>query len=348
MTFGARNIDRAPDVFTVKAMDWFDWRLKKWVYEQYDYMVRTNTVVGPGCDSAVVRIKDTTKALAMQTDCNARYVYLNPREGTKIAVAESARNIVCSGGNPLAITNCLNYGNPYDPEIYWTFKESLEGMGEACRFFETPVTGGNVSFYNESPDTTVYPTPVIGMIGLIKDSENIMTSYFKNQDDKIYVLGEDLEEVGGSEYLSVIHNLISGNSPKIDLKIEKKLHNITLELISNKLICSAHDVSDGGIICALAECCVIDKNNPIGAKVSIPIKHREDFSLFSESQSRIIVSVSPVNENGFLRLLKQYDFPFTFLGNTVGNEFIVNEKYKFSTEQLITLYYEAIPSLMNE
>ncbi len=321
---------------------------KKWVYEQYDYMVRTNTVVGPGCDSAVVRIKDTKKAVAMQTDCNARYVYLNPKEGTKIAVAESARNIVCSGGEPLAITNCLNYGNPYDPEIYWTFKESLEGMGEACRYFNTPVTGGNVSFYNESPDTTVYPTPVIGMIGLIKDSDKIMTSYFKNSGDNIYVIGEDFEELGGSEYLSVIHNLVTGNSPKIDLETEKNLHKIILDLISKKIINSAHDVSDGGIICSLAECCIINQNNPIGADVNIPVKGREDFSFFSESQSRIIVSVSPKNDKEFIKLLNQNNFPYRLLGKTDKNDFIINKKYKFSIDELSNLYYDSIPRMMNE
>ncbi len=173
---------------------------KRWAYEQYDSTVRTNTITGPGCDSAVIYIKETNKALAAKTDCNSRYVYLNPKEGAKIAVAESARNIVCSGGVPLAITNCLNFGNPYKPENYWQFKQAVEGMGEACRFFETPVTGGNVSFYNESPDTAVYPTPTIGMVGLIEDLKNITTSYFKNENDLIYLIGEDFEELGGSEY----------------------------------------------------------------------------------------------------------------------------------------------------
>lgn len=320
---------------------------KQWVYKQYDYMVRTNTVVGPGCDSAVVRIKGTNKALSMKTDCNARYVYLNPKEGAKIAVAESARNIVCSGGEPLAITNCLNFGNPYDPEIYWTFKEAIAGMGEACMFFNTPVTGGNVSFYNESPDTTVYPTPVIGMIGLINDINNITTSYFKSVGDHIFVLGEDFEELGGSEYLSVEFDLVVGNSPILNLDIEKKLHSLTLELIQKKLINSAHDISEGGIICALAECCIINDNN-IGATVNIPIKTRADFSLFSESQSRIIVSVSPLNLIHFLNTLKEHNFPFIEIGKTGNNELIVNDIIKISLDELKTIYYKSIPDLMNE
>ncbi|MBK8945322.1 MAG: phosphoribosylformylglycinamidine synthase subunit PurL [Ignavibacteriae bacterium] len=321
---------------------------KKWVYQQYDYMVRTNTVVGPGCDSAVIRIKDTKKAIAMQTDCNGKYVYLNPKNGAKIAVAESARNIVCSGGNPLAITNCLNFGNPYDPEIYWTFKESIDGMGEACRFFDTPVTGGNVSFYNESPETTVYPTPVIGMIGLINDVDKIMTSYFKNSGDKIYVLGEDFEEIGGSEFLSVIHGIVKGNSPNINLESEKNLHKTVLELIDKKIINSAHDVSDGGIISALAECCIINNPKLIGAEVKIPIKNREDFTLFSESQSRIIVSVNPNFENKFLEIVKESKLHFESLGITTEKDFVVNSNINISLEKLVDLYFESIPRLMNE
>ena len=321
---------------------------KKWVYEQYDSMVRTNTVIGPGGDSAVVRIKGTKKAIAMNTDCNGRYVYLNPKEGTKIAVAESARNIVCSGGKPLAVTNCLNFGNPYDPEIYWTFKEAIEGMGEACRFFDTPVTGGNVSFYNESPDTTVYPTPVIGMIGLIENTENIMTSYFKNVNDKIYLIGEDFEEIGGSEYLSLIHNSVKGNSPILNLETEQTLHNILLELIAKKIINSAHDISEGGIICTIAESCIINDDKNIGANVNIPVKTREDFSFFSESQSRVIVSVSEENENEFLETLKSFNFPYNLLGKTGGENFIVNNKYSITLDKLNKLYYESIPDLMNE
>ena len=320
---------------------------KKWVYEQYDTMVRTNTIVGPGCDSAVIYIKDTSKALAMKTDCNSRYVYLNPKVGAKIAVAESARNIICSGGIPLAITNCLNFGNPYKPENYWQFKEAIEGMGEACRFFDTPVTGGNVSFYNESPNAAVYPTPTIGMVGLIEKIENITTSFFNNERDLIYVLGEDNEELGGSEYLKVIHNKVAGNSPKINLEVERKLHNSILGLIEKGLIESAHDISEGGIMCALAECCIINEENPIGAKVNIPIKSREDFSLFSESQSRVIVSIQKNHREKFESFLKGKDQCFTLLGETGGNNFSVNDKIDIHIKRLIDLYYRTIPNIMN-
>jgi len=320
---------------------------KRWVYEQYDSMVRTNTIVGPGCDSAVVYIKDTNKALAMKTDCNSRYVYLNPKEGTKLAVAEAARNIVCSGGVPLAITNCLNFGNPYKPEMYWQFKEAIDGMGEACRFFDTPVTGGNVSFYNESPNTAVYPTPTIGMVGLVENLENITTSFFKSSGDLIYVLGEDFEELGGSEYLKVIHNKVAGDSPKINLDVEKRLHDSLLSLIGKKLINSAHDVSEGGIISALAECCIMDREKLIGAEVNIPIKTREDFTLFSESQSRIIVSIDPKSKEKFENSVKEKGQAFTFLGSTGGDKFIINNKINFELNFLSDIYYNTISRIMN-
>src|SRR3989339_281538 len=315
---------------------------KRWVYQQYDSMVRTNTIVGPGSDSAVIYIKEINKAIAAKTDCNGRYVYLNPKEGTKIAVAESARNVVCSGATPLAITNCLNFGNPYKPEMYWTFKKAIEGMGEACRFFNTPVTGGNVSFYNESPDTSVYPTPVIGMVGLIENLKNITTAEFKNENDLIYVLGEDYEEIGGSEYLKLIHNLVTGEIPKIDLQTEKDLHKLILHLIDNGLINSAHDISDGGIITAIAESCIINQGKALGAKVKIPIKTREDFSFFSESQSRVIVSISEENKDKFEEVASKSFTPYLLLGKVEGTSLNVNDQYDFPINQLIDLYYSAI------
>ena len=191
---------------------------KGWVFEQYDSMVRTNTAVGPGSDAAVLRIRKTDRALAMCTDCNGRYVYLNPRMGAQIAVAEAARNVVCSGGKPLAVTNCLNFGNPYKPEIYYCFAEAVAGMGEACEVFETPVTGGNVSFYNEDPERAVFPTPTIGMVGLIEHVDQITTQYFKHSGDVIILLGETKEELGGSEYLYRIHSQTRGRCRSLTLK----------------------------------------------------------------------------------------------------------------------------------
>lgn len=321
---------------------------KRWVYEQYDSMVRTNTIVGPGSDSAVIYIKENNKALAVKTDCNSRYVYLNPKVGTQIAVAESARNIVCSGGVPLAITNCLNFGNPYKPEMYWQFKEAINGMGEACRFFDTPVTGGNVSFYNESPNVAVYPTPTIGMVGLIENLKNITTSFFKDENDLIFVLGEDFEELGGSEYLKVIHGKVTGDSPNINLTVEKNLHNTLLQLINEGLIKSAHDISEGGIAASLAECCIINKDKLIGAEVTIPVKSREDFSIFSESQSRIIISISEGNRHKVEKILEEKNQPFSFLGKTGGNKLIFNKHFKFELTQLSDIYYNTISRIMNE
>ncbi len=320
---------------------------KKWVYEQYDSMVRTNTILGPGCDAAVILIKDIDKALAVKTDCNGRYVYLNPEEGTKIAVAESARNIVCSGGIPLGITNCLNFGNPYKPEIYWQFEKAIKGMGEACRFFNTPVTGGNVSFYNESPNTVVYPTPTIGMVGLVEDLNDVTTSFFKNEKDLIYVLGEDFEELGGSEYLKVVHGLVKGNSPKINLSLEKKLQDTLTGLIKKRIIKSAHDVSEGGIVSALAECCIINDESKIGAEVNIPVKTRDDFSFFSESQSRVIVSIEEKNKKEFENYLKEKKQYFVLLGKTGKNSLKINGKIEIDVDVLSDLYFNTISRIMN-
>jgi len=319
---------------------------KRWVYEQYDSMVRTNTIVGPGCDSAVIYIKGTNKAIATKTDCNGRYVYLNPKEGTKIAVAESARNVVCSGGLPLGVTNCLNFGNPYKPEVYWQFAQAIEGMGEACRKFDTPVTGGNVSFYNESPDAAVYPTPVIGMVGVIDDVKNVTTSFFKNVDDLIYVLGEDFEEIGGSEYLALEHDIVAGKIPALNIDTEINLQKTLLELIDKGIINSAHDISDGGIMVSSAECCIINKENPIGANVTIPVKTREDFSFFSESQSRVIVSIDPKDKDMFESFCKNNNQYFTLLGKTQKLDLTINN-YRFNLEELADLYFNSIAKFMN-
>lgn len=321
---------------------------KQWVYQQYDSMVRTNTIVGPGCDSAVIYIKGTNKALAMKTDCNSRYVYLNPKEGTKIAVAESARNIVCSGGVPLGVTNCLNFGNPYKPEVYWQFAQAISGMGEACRNFSTPVTGGNVSFYNESPEAAVYPTPTIGMVGLVEDLSHVTTSYFKDEGDLIYLIGEDEEELGGSEYLKVIHNKVAGDCPHIDLIQEKKIQETLLNLIRKGLIKSAHDISEGGIISALAECCIINQEKQIGCEVQIPIKTRKDYSLFSESQSRILISVSSSDEPELERELKLAMLHFAKLGIVAGSSLKMKNLFEVNIIELSDIYFNTISKIMSD
>jgi len=263
---------------------------KRWVYEQYDSMSGTNTVNGPGAsDSGVVRIKGTDKALAMKTDCNGRYVYLNPRKGGKIAVAEAARNVVCSGAKPMAISNCLNFGNPYKPEVYWTFKEALAGMSEACRTFNTPVTGGNVSLYNESPEAAIFPTPVIGMLGLIEEVErHRMTPEFKGESDYIYYVGAPRKGLGGSEYLLRLHDLTTGDAPDIDLDFEAHLQEALLEAIQQEYVNAAHDISDGGLATTLAEMAIYSGK---GATVEVDeLGNNPHEVLYSEAQSGVVVT----------------------------------------------------------
>ena len=310
-------------------------------------MVRTNTVIGPGSDAAVVRIKGTNKALSMKTDCNARYVYLNPRMGAKIAVAESARNVVCSGGKPLAVTNCLNFGNPYKPDIYWQFSESIAGMGEACRALGTPVTGGNVSFYNESDKWRVYPTPVIGMIGLIDDIKHITPSAFQKEGDLVYLIGETRNELGGSEYLKVIHDKVGGFPPEIDLKIEKSTNEVVLNALESGYIVSAHDVSDGGLAIALAECCIIDKSNQIGITANVKCELTGHQLFFSESQSRYILSINPEHKSEFESICNSNEIIFQNIGTTGGDHLNINNKLNISLSELSNIYFNTIPEIMN-
>ncbi len=349
---------------------------KTWVYEQYDTQVRTNTVVLPGGDASVMRIKGTNKALSVKTDCNGRYVYLNPYKGGMIAVCESARNVVCTGAEPLAITNCLNFGNPYKPEVYYQFKEAVRGIGDACRVLNTPVTGGNVSFYNESPDYAVYPTPVIGMVGLIENVDNVMTSYFKDDGDVIALVGlvnsppltkggiergslsPVFDGLGGSEYLKVIHNKVAGDAPDIDPEFEKKLHTAILELIRNKLIKSAHDIFDGGLAVALAESCIMNKQKMIGCDTGIASsqgssqikggKNRKDFELFNESQSRIIVSFGTESEETVQNICSKFGVGFFKLGVTGGNSVKIGDEIKISLEQAAFNYYGTLYSIMEK
>ncbi|VXA98271.1 phosphoribosylformylglycinamidine synthase subunit PurL [Bacillus altitudinis] len=268
---------------------------KEWVYDQYDYMVRTNTVVAPGSDAGVLRIRGTKKALAMTTDCNARYLYLDPEVGGKIAVAEAARNIVCSGARPLAVTDNLNFGNPEKPEIFWQIEKSADGISEACRTLSTPVIGGNVSLYNESNGTAIYPTPVIGMVGLIEDTAHITTQSFQQAGDVIFVIGETKEEFAGSELQKMTEGRIYGKAPEIDLEVELARQEALLAAIQNGLVQSAHDVSEGGLGVALAESTF--GTDGLGADIQIDLNSAA--SLFSESQSRFVVTVKPENREAF-------------------------------------------------
>jgi phosphoribosylformylglycinamidine synthase subunit PurL len=319
---------------------------KRWVYEQYDTQVRTNTALMPGGDASVVRIKKTKKGLAMKTDCNSKYTYLNPYVGGMIAVCESARNVVCTGAKPLAITNCLNFGNPYNPEMYYQFVECVRGMGEACRYLDTPVTGGNVSFYNLSRDYAVFPTPTIGMVGLLEDVDKMMTSYFKNEGDTVIILGKDKYEIGGSEYLSRIHKQIKGNAPELSLEKEKKLCDTVLNLIDKGLINSAHDVADGGLGVALAEACVMNREKQLGCEISMKVNGRNDFAMFSESQSRIIISCSKESDKEVLDTIKKSGIHFEVIGRVKGSSIKVNEIIDVEISSINDCYFNTIQKIM--
>ncbi|MBN2282082.1 MAG: phosphoribosylformylglycinamidine synthase subunit PurL [Candidatus Marinimicrobia bacterium] len=323
---------------------------KGWVYHQYDHSVRTNSMVTPGSSAAVIRLKKApNKALAASTDGNGRYVYLNPRSGGKIAVAESARNVVCSGAKPLAITNCLNFGNPYDPEVYYQFKEAVLGMGEACQMFDTPVTGGNVSFYNESPTTAIFPTPVIGMLGLVENLKHVTTSEFKDAGDFIVMLGTIKPELGGSEFLKVIHNKVTGNAPAIDLHFEKRIHETTLALIRSGIVKSATDVSDGGLAVSAAESLVRNRNKKLGASIYISRKMRDDELLFSESQSVIIVSISEKHLLDLEKITSEYHVPSVTIGKVTKDGILkINDSVKIDTEKLSEVYFRTLPTIMKD
>jgi phosphoribosylformylglycinamidine synthase II len=308
---------------------------KQFVYRQYDHMVRTNTAVLPGADAAVVRIKETRRALAMTLDGNGRYCAANPREGAKLIVAEAARNVVCVGARPLAITNCLNFASPERPEVMWSFSEVIDGMGEACRVFNTPVVSGNVSFYNETEGRGILPTPVIGMIGLVEDVHRVVQPGFKQAGDVIGVLGTTGDDLSLSEYAAVVGGfsteelIANGVVPKIDLQAERAVQNVCLEAAETGLLASAHDCSDGGLAVALAECCFSSLNRKtIGAEVSLPESLRGSLPtatiLFSESPSRIILSFPASSRAAVENIAEREKCPFTIIGRVGGNSLRIN------------------------
>lgn len=320
---------------------------KRWIFDQYDSMVRTNTVIGPGpSDAAVVRIKGTKKALVTKTDCNGRYVYLNPRKGGQIAVAEAARNVVCSGGKPLAITNNLNFGNPYKPEVYWVFKEAVAGLGDACRIFNTPVTGGNVSFYNENPNGAVFPTPTIGMLGLIEDVDTqLMTAPFKNEGDIIFYVGAPRKGLGGTQYVSSIHGLTEGDAPEIDLTFEAALQACLLVAIRGGKINAAHDCADGGLSVAIAEMaifanvgCAVDLNG-FGAPVE---------AFFSEAQSGVLVTCPSDQADYVVAHFGASNIPVLPIGSVGGDHVQFQGQFDLSMSKLREVYEGSIPAFMEK
>jgi phosphoribosylformylglycinamidine synthase len=318
---------------------------KKWVYTQYDSMVGTgNTATNNPSDAPVVLVKETGKALAVTTDCNSRYVYSDPYKGAMIAVAEAARNIVCSGGIPLGVTNCLNFGNPYDPQVYFQFVEAVKGMGEACKKFDTPVTGGNVSFYNQNPDGAVYPTPTIGMVGVLDSYEDKMTLGFKQDGDLIYQIGQSNNDINCSEYLHKICAVEYSPAPHFDLDEEFSVQQAILKLISHKLIQSAHDISEGGLFITLLESGFVAGLGFEAAQDDSSL--RADAFWFGESQSRVVVSVSPSMQDAFESMLAASGIKPALLGKVKGNDVVINGNNWGTIASWKSPYDEKIGSLM--
>src|SRR5271166_416285 len=323
---------------------------KNWVYRQYDHTVRAGTIVPPGSDAAVFYVREADKYLAATSDCNGLYCKLNAREGARIAVAEAARNLACSGATPLAVTDNLNFGNPYQPENFWQLREAVEGLAEACRKFDTPVTGGNVSLYNQNPGGAIDPTPTVGMVGLIADERWITRQYFRDASDVIYLIGPIGDELGASQYLAVVHGRKEFQPPRLNYDLELTLHATLRGLIRRGLVKSAHDCSEGGFAVALAECCISGEHR-MGASVAFnDWAERIDQLLFNESQSRVILSVGPENAEATEAACTAANLPFRRIGTVRGSELIVTtqtETQRWEIAELFQAWYFAIERAMN-
>jgi phosphoribosylformylglycinamidine synthase II len=322
---------------------------KNWVFRKYDHTVRAGTVVPPGSDAAVFYVREADKYLAATTDCNSLYCKLDPREGARIAVAEAARNLVCSGATPLAVTDNLNFGNPYSPENFWQLREAVEGLAEACRRFGTPVTGGNVSLYNQNPSGAIDPTPTVGMVGIIREERWITRQHFRDEADVIYLVGPVGQEMGASQYLSIVHGQKECLPPRLSYDLELGVQAVVLELIHRGLVKSAHDCSEGGLGVALAECCMSGERK-IGALTRFgPGPHRLDQILFNESQSRVIISVRPEDALAAEAVCAAAKIPFGRLGEVGGSELVVSteqQTLRWDVAQLREAWYFSIERLM--
>ncbi len=314
---------------------------RSWIYRQYDHMIRTNTVVLPGSDAAVLKVKGTPLGLAISVDCNSRYCYLDPYVGAQIAVAESARNVAVSGAKPLALTDCLNFGNPEKPEVMWQFKNAVEGMARACEILETPVVSGNVSFYNETMGKGIFPTPTVAVVGVISDYENAVTQFFKGEGHFIYLVGPEMAEddIGGSLYLKEVFGMVRGVPPRVDLVHEKRLHQFLVEGAKRFYFESAHDVSEGGLAVALAECSFNPYGDRVGFKVSNPYKGiREDVALFGETQGRVIITVIPTKEKDFLTFSEEMGVSVKKIGITGGGRLEVEGLMSVDLEEAYRIW----------
>jgi phosphoribosylformylglycinamidine synthase subunit PurL len=322
---------------------------KRWIYRQYDHMVRSNTLVRPGSDAAVLRVKGTPLGLAMTIDGLGSYCALDPYEGAKIVVAEAARNIACSGARPIGMTDCLNFGNPEKPEVYYYFDRVIAGLGDACRAFQIPITGGNVSLYNENPSGAIDPTPIVGMMGLLPDLNRAVTQWFKQEGDSIYLLGEIGAAIGGSRYLQVVHGKKTGACPSLDLDAEGNLHRALEALAEGGLLQSAHDCSDGGFAVALAECCFTGTTHEQpcrGAQVSLPGEGRLDGRLFGEAQSRAIVSCLPGREADLEALAVKFRVPCARIGKVGGDRLSIGGAVQAPLKPLAELFFTSIEKRM--
>jgi phosphoribosylformylglycinamidine synthase subunit PurL len=307
--------------------------------------------VAPGGDAGVLRVRGTDTGIAASVDCNGRYVYLNPRRGAQIAVAEAARNVVCVGARPRAITNNLNFGNPLKPEVYHQMREAVLGMGEACTAFQTPVTGGNVSLYNESPTGAIYPTPVVGMIGVLDDIEKHVRSNFRDPNDAIVLLGTNTNEIGGSEYLKVVHDMVAGDAPALSLDGEKALQEAMLAIADERLAHSAHDTAEGGLAVALAECCIMDAERLLGASVVLSDEVPAAALFFGEAQGRIVLSCAPGNLDRVLKIAQNRGVPARPIGQVeeVNGDLRITgagTSLRVPVEHLSQVWRSAIPALM--
>jgi phosphoribosylformylglycinamidine synthase subunit PurL len=344
--FSIDNVDQPDDLKAVamKLMQSPNIASKRWIYEQYDSMVGTNTMTtNRPSDAGIVNLKDSNRALAMTVDCNSRYVHADPEIGTQIAVSEAARNLVCSGAIPSAVTNCLNFGNPYNPECYWQFVGAIKGMGKACLKFQTPVTGGNVSFYNQTKidgkEEPVFPTPTIGMIGVIKDKSKLMTLDFKSKGDLIFLVGESKDDISSSEYLVAYHGINESPAPYFDLEKEFAMQETVKGLIDRKLINAAHDCADGGLFTALLE---MSMPNKLGFDIVTDSEVREDAFLFGEAQSRVVVGVSEDQEDEFIEFMMNQKVPYTLLGHVTKGKICVDEAPFGFLEDFRTVYDNAL------
>lgn len=320
---------------------------KRWVFQQYDSMVRTNTIMSFESDAAVLRLKELPgQAIAVKTDCNSRYVYLDPYNGSMNAVCEAARNVVCTGATPVAITNCLNFGNPYNPEVYWQFREAIRGIGDACRALNTPVTGGNVSFHNESQQRAIYPTPTIGMLGIIESIDHITPAGFQNDGDDVFLIGHDAFELGGSELLSIAAQAVTGRPPQLELEREVVLQNCLLGAIRAGLVVSAHDCSEGGVAITLAESAINSLGGNLGGSFAYPNADAVS-AWFGESPSRVVVSTRPERRERLVAHLQRHGIPIVHLGTVAASVFSLQGVLSTDVSSIRSIYENAIENILD-